>query len=254
MDTLLENLEADTYGILRATASLADAQIVRADEGLTEADVAQMLVTLSGTEKQGLGIVILQAEIDSAERNQPGPPVRAVLSIQVIESVIINRGTSGTGIKASKAALRVLNTLHHQRLGNRQLYAEKKPVEPLPMPDGLVSYTVTLYAEANGGTTTGRVRQLEFSLDEDGKLVIESATAGAAIYYTDDGTFPGASNATAILYSGPITITEDFTLRACAFLSPLLPSDISEADVNISDEFVTMNGETLTMGGEPLLL
>lgn len=254
MDTLLDTLEADAYGILRATASLADAQIVRADEGLTEADVAQMLVTLSGTEKQGLGIVVLQAEIDKAERNQPGPPLRAVVSIQVIESVIINRGASGTAIKASTAALRVLNALHHQRVGNRQLYAEKNPVEPLPMPEGLVSYTVTLYSEANGGTTTGRVRQLQFSLDENGDLVIESATAGAAIYYTTDGSFPGASNAEAILYDGAIEITDNMTLRACAFLSPLLPSDISEVVVDITDDIVSLNGETVTIGGEFILL
>lgn len=254
MDDLLEKLEADAYGILRATASLADAQIVRADEGLTEADVAQKLVTLTGTEKKGLGIVILPAEIDKAEREQPGPPVKAMVSVQVIEAVIINRGETGTGIKANVAAIRVLNALHHQRMGNRLLYAEKNPVEALPMKAGFVGYMVTLYSEANGGTLTGRVRQLAFSLDENGDLVIETATAGAAIYYTTDGSFPGAANEAATLYSAPLEITDNDTFRACAFLSPLLPSDISEVTVSIVDDIVSLNGETVTMGGDAVLL
>jgi hypothetical protein len=253
-DTVLEDTEADIFGILSATPSLALAKIIRADEGLTEADVAQSLVTMTGTEKIGLGIVVLPAEVVEAERNQPGPPLRISASCQVIEAVLINRGATGTGIKASVAALRALGALHHQQIGNRVLYAERNAVEPLPGKKGYVSYLVTLFSEANGSADVGRVRQLGFALDGDGDLVISTATAGAAIYYTTDGSFPGPSNDEATLYDGPVNITDDMTLRAAAFLSPLNPSDISEVIINITDSTVTLNGFTVTMGGEPILL
>lgn len=254
MSTMLDDIEADIHGILSAAPDLALAKILRADAGLTEADVAQALVTLTGTEKIGLGIVILPAEVTGAERNLPGLPLRVMASIQIIEAVLINRGATGTGIKASVAALRVLAALHQIRIGNRCLYADKNPIEAVSMKKGFVGYTVTLFSESNGGSGTGRVRDLEFSQDMSGDLLITTATAGAAIYYTTDGSFPGPSNDAALLYTGPVNITDDMTLRAAAFLPPLNPSDISEVRISITDSIVTLNGFTVTMGGEPILL
>lgn len=254
MSTLLDDIEADIHGILSAAPELALAKILRADAGLTEADVAQALVTLTGSEKIGLGIVILPAEVTGAERNLPGLPVRVMASVQIIEAVLINRGATGTGIKASVAALRVLDALHQLRIGNRCLYADKNPIEAVSMKNGFVGYTVTVFSESNGGSGTGRVRDLEFALDLSGDLTIATATAGAAIYYTTDGSFPGPSNAAAILYSAPITITDGMTLRAAAYLSPLNPSDISEVLISISEDAVTLNGIFITMGGAAVLL
>jgi Chitobiase/beta-hexosaminidase C-terminal domain len=248
-DQVLETTEADMFGILSATPSLALAKIIRADEGLTEADVAQKLVTLTGTEKIGLGIVVLPAEVVAAEKNQPGPPLRISASCQVIEAVLANRGASGTGIKASVAALRVLGALNNQMIGNRVLYADRNPVEPLPGKKGYVTYLVTLFSEANGSADVGRVGQLAFALDESGGLLITTATAGAAIYYTTDGSFPGPSNDVAGLCDGAIEIEDGMVLRACAFLSPLNPADISEVRISIGGT-ITLNGEVVTAGGQ----
>ncbi len=254
MSDLLDKIEADIYGILSAAPDLALTKILRADAGLTEADVAQVLVTLTGTEKIGLGLVVLPAEITDAEKNLPGLPVRVMASVQIIEAVLINRGATGTGIKASVAALRVLDALHQLRIGNRALYADKNPVEAVSMKKGFVGYTVTVFSETNGGSGTGRVRDLGFALDLSGNLEITTATAGAAIYYTTDGSFPGPSNAAATLFTAPVEINDDMTLRAAAYLSPINPSDISEVRVVISDEVITLNGFIVTIGGEPILL
>ena len=104
-DTLLEDIEADIYGILSSVPTLALAKVLRSDEGLTEADVAQKLVTLTGAEKIGLGLVVLPAEVVEAEKNLPNCAVRVSASVQVIEAVLMNReATNGTLIKASVAA------------------------------------------------------------------------------------------------------------------------------------------------------
>lgn len=52
---------------------------------------------------------------------------------------------------------------------------------------------------------------------------LSTSTEDAAIHYTLDGSKPSESDA---IYNGPITITANTPLRARAFLSPLVPSDI----------------------------
>ncbi len=252
---LLDQIEADIEGVLKATPGLALAKVLRADKGLTEADVAEKLVTLTGEDKIGLGLVVLPAEVIGADRNLPGMSLRVMASVQVIEAVLFNRdATNGTGIKASVAALRVLNTLHQLRVGNRLLYADRDPVEALPMKKGFVGYNVTVYAEHNGAGDAERVLDLAFAIDDDAKMVISTATSGAAIYYTDDGSFPGETNAEAMLYTGPITITTGMTFRAAAYASPLNPSGISEVRIVIADGSITLNGRVMTMGGRAILL
>src|SRR5581483_8399368 len=55
-------------------------------------------------------------------------------------------------------------------------------------------------------------------------LVISSATRGAAIYYTTNGSSPSATNG--ILFSAPIPISRTSTIRARAEKSGLLPSNV----------------------------
>lgn len=55
-------------------------------------------------------------------------------------------------------------------------------------------------------------------------VILSSATAGASIYYTLDGTLPSASSTS---YSSPISISSTTTLKAVAIKSGLADSDIS---------------------------
>jgi hypothetical protein len=216
--------------------------------------VQQKLATLTGSTKIGLAVIVMQPKIPRAEKNLPGPVVRVEQNIQVIEQVLLNRSASGTEIPANVATLRVLAALHQQVMGRSILYADQKPVEPLPGKKGYVTYLVTVYAEQLSASTVARVAPLAFGLDGDGDLLITTDTSGAAIYYTTDGSFPGPSNAEATLYSGAVPITDNLTIRAAAYLSPLNPSSISEVTVEIDGDLITFNGETVTFNGESLYL
>ena len=111
-DTVLRTIQADVMGLLKAVPGLALAQVLSADEGLTEADVQQKLSHLTGATKIGLAVIVMQPEIPRAEKNLPGPVVRVEQSIQVIESVLINRSGTGTEIPANVASMQVASRVH----------------------------------------------------------------------------------------------------------------------------------------------
>lgn len=145
-DDFLETLQADVVAILKAVPSLADVTIIPEDDGDMEAKITRKLGTLteSGSGKIGCVAVVMLPEITEAEANLPGPPVEVLVKVQVIEQHTINRGATGSGVRSSEGALRVLNALHHQGLAYAALYADKKPVEPVEVKKGFLSHMVTL--------------------------------------------------------------------------------------------------------------
>ena len=152
---ILENLQADVFAMLKATPGLALANIIADNEGDIEAKVAKALATLTPTGgKNGLAVVILLPEIVKAEENLPGPPLTVKLEIRTLENVLLNRAAAtGTLMRSSEAALRVLSTLHHAHLGDCFLAAEKDPVTAVEVKKGHVSHAVTLFVRFSGFVT-----------------------------------------------------------------------------------------------------
>ncbi|MCP5537472.1 MAG: lamin tail domain-containing protein [Akkermansiaceae bacterium] len=93
----------------------------------------------------------------------------------------------------------------------------------------LVYLTTPTPGAANTGGITGYVGDTTFSVHRGFftaafDLEITCATAGAAIYYTTDGTEPATNNGT--LYTGPVSISKTTVLRAAAFVSGYEPSNV----------------------------
>ena len=85
----------------------------------------------------------------------------------------------------------------------------------------------------NGGSYTGSV-----------SVTMTTATAGAAIYYTTDGSTPTQSS---IPYGGAVTLTNSATLKAAAFMSGYSPSGVASASFTINQPTVTT--PTITPNG-----
>ena len=93
---------------------------------------------------------------------------------------------------------------------------------------------VQLYVEDDGGTPAVTVSAPTFSPDggtyaSAQTVTIATATSGATIHYTTDGTTPSSQSAR---YTGPITITSTTTVRAIAILDGV-SSEVATATFTI---------------------
>ena len=84
------------------------------------------------------------------------------------------------------------------------------------------------------------------SIDGDANVSIGS-DAGAAIYYTTDGTTPTASST---LYTGSFQLTRNTTIKAMAMKSGLINSDVREMNYNefrVANPVFAQNGTKMTI-------
>ena len=89
------------------------------------------------------------------------------------------------------------------------------------------------------------VRDTTFTVDrgfytDPFDATISTATPGAAIYYTTDGSAPSETNGT--LYAGPVHITTTTTLRAAAFFPGYLPTNVDTHTYIFLDDVIQQDG------------
>jgi hypothetical protein len=72
----------------------------------------------------------------------------------------------------------------------------------------------------NGGSFSGSI-----------SVTLQTATSGASIYYTTNGSTPTQSST---LYTGPMTLTSSATVKAVAFKSGSNPSAVASAAFTVS--------------------
>ena len=179
----------------------------------------------------GIGLYV---EMPKLEIPKPNSLQRnLVASIGVIEERNMNM-TAGAGscVSSEELAELALDFMFGWMLGlSSALTPEVGAVRPAPdliKGEGLVVYRASVslrrehrpharcdmpgIVEAPAGTFT---------------LVNGATTPGAAIYYTTDGSFPGVSNAQAMLYAEPIQVAPGTKLLFAAWQARFLPSHIN---------------------------
>lgn len=234
-DRMLETLQADVLALLRCVPSLAAVNLLAEDEGDMETKILNALGTMTGgsTSKAGCVAVVLLPTVAKAEQNLPGPPVELQARVQVIERALLNRQASGTYLRSSQVALRVLSSLHQAVLGSSLLYAApSNPVEPVDVQKGFFSHMVTLqlrYRDLHGPGKPAAV-SVSISTGETPLITLACGTAESAIYYTVDGTYP--TPARGQLYSAPFSPPAVGTsIRSAAYVPDLNPGDVLEFEI-----------------------
>ena len=122
--------------------------------------------------------------------------------------------------------------------------------------EGYVGYMETpTPGTANAATVVGFVEDLTFShlrgrYSAPFTLTIATATPGATIRYTTNGSTPAANNGT--VYTGPIAVNGTTALRAAAFKPGWKAADIETHTYLFVDDIVSQTNATATALGFPL--
>jgi hypothetical protein len=183
-------------------------------------------------DKSGLAAFVMMPLLDTKEQELPGPFLHLKCQVRVQENPTVNMGANGTQIACEDFAIGVSQALHLWTPGGVAgiVRASRDTITPDLRFDPLVTYNVSVESEPS-------FDDLGFTLPPvievgGGTVALASATAGASIYYTLDGTTPFPSTGeivtTAQLYNAPFAApASGSVLRAAAFGAGLRGSDIT---------------------------
>nr|WP_246438234.1 chitobiase/beta-hexosaminidase C-terminal domain-containing protein [Prosthecobacter vanneervenii] len=105
-------------------------------------------------------------------------------------------------------------------------------ITEIPLPDGENCHELTLIQHV---TPDALVKVSTPTVTQEGAAIaLTCTTAGASIYYTLDGTFPGSGNAAASLYTAPISLESGIhQMRVCAQKDGMQASNDLIAEITI---------------------
>jgi hypothetical protein len=223
-DDPLTELQSDIKGYMLQCSNLNHLNIIADDKGALQstADKAVKTVTPRGG-KVGLAAVILRPTMTTANANMPGPQSDAIVTIMIVEHVLGNRGSLGSGIRASAMGTRVLRDLHHFQIGNRTLFSEPSAMRPAETAAGFVAYEIT-FRIALHNQPIEKTKAVTITND-GGTITLTSATPSSALQYSLDGSYPS------LTYTVPFSASSGDLVRALATSASLLPSSISELTI-----------------------
>jgi hypothetical protein len=233
-DNIFYLLQTDVKERLENDAFFSDVKVLLKRDGVTEQEVEIATGPQSKKAgKTGACCIVIMPEIPDTEGEGPGPSFPIEISVQVVEAPATNDLASvGTGKKAERIAFNVLNLLHLYspfHLGST-LVSRKRPIRPFEIGrSDWVSYLVSLEMRSSCDRTN-KVANPNISVVGT-TVSLTCATVGAFIYYTTDGSYPGAANAEAVLYAAPFEAAPGTMVRAVAYLANFIPSDSVAGDL-----------------------
>ncbi|HTJ77942.1 MAG TPA: chitobiase/beta-hexosaminidase C-terminal domain-containing protein [Rariglobus sp.] len=236
MSSLHERLQLDLYTRYLSDSFFADIEVSlirpRAKAGFAQI-YEQIEQVLGGIKKKagkaGASVQVLMPASDQLDPNVPGPRLDVLLTVRIQEIVPINLGPVGTGKTAEEIAEHCIQ-LGHQFTpfgGNILLFSSMVPTDAF---DPRVTVDVS-FSVKSGLQPVPKVARPAITAGGSLAFTLSCATAGAAIYYTTDGTYPGSGNTTATLYTGAVTLEAAATVRAAAQKDGLLPSDVVQLSI-----------------------
>lgn len=194
-------------------------------------------------EKRGLAIVIQAAGGRTPDENLQGAhflPANIVFS--VIENPEINRSANGlgeVGLDVAETLLDVMIKFKSAEQPGAHFHPAERGIERSEdVENGLIIWDV--FMRVNGGSQDTQAFVETPVITESAPLqaTITCATGGADIYYTIDESRPmfqgvGFANNNGTLYTGPITLAGETTVKARAFKTSLRASLIATRDFSV---------------------
>jgi hypothetical protein len=240
---IIKRLPFEMERRLTASEYFCDISAVVADEGNVTLEMKRKQVALTSKGgKTGVGVVILQLMLDDGFPNLQFGPMTLRPAIQVVELLELNRGKNGTGKAAREIARRIRDEFKGTIIFGltKSFETEKDFMEPVPLDLGpnAKGYEVRFKCLEGPADTVTQVALPGFAIvpGNPQTLAISCATAGAAIWFTTDDSYPVPTtidaNSTATQYGGPLPIPDaGFLVRAVAFAPGMIQSSPLRANI-----------------------
>lgn len=210
---------------------------VAEDHGDNLADVAQVQAVLGGNGSSssyipGMGIVWRTPTAVDALPNVRFGPMQIILPVRVLCDPEIYTQAGGT-LHATTVARHLRDLCKHYAPGGLTKTLTLRPPGIQAVEDWVpVAYEMafeTMESDTMIVTQVAAPVISASSASHPSTITLTCATAGAAIYYTTDGSNPGPNNGT--LYSTPFTQSAAARIRAGAYKSGSIPSNVTFADI-----------------------
>lgn len=228
MDPLQQDQE-DFAARLSADSYFADISVLLQRRGVTESDIETALSVLNEKlGKIGAVVIVLKPALLSTDPDAPGPEYKVSLTVQVITQPLFNDDASTGTQKSTEAIAERVRLLLHRFTTLGGIYSFVA-MQAETVAEGKDSFSVTFTRRA---CDTAERCGLPLITPDEGagsqEVTLSTATAGAAIYYTLDGSYPSSVNEEATLYTAPFA-PGTATLRCAAEKSGLQQSGVSQA-------------------------
>jgi hypothetical protein len=177
----------------------------------------------------GAGIIVEKPGFEVGSPNLPGPEGDLTLELLILEDRLTNAGpTEGTGLAADQIGQIIMDALHWQQFeGFGQMFCDRNAMTEAKDFQPLSAYRLKFRLRMPRGQTT-KVAQPTIT-ENAGTITLACTTVDAQIYYTTDETFPGRSNAAALLYGVPFPVEVGTVINVAAYCDGLTPSHLIQA-------------------------
>jgi hypothetical protein len=222
IDDYIQQLHDDVWGALSSDPGFLFVPVYQSRTPLTldsegnpvlgqSQQIEEMIKSaLAGLEqkngKAGLACVVMMPDVKGESVNSAAPAMQLIIKVRLIENRLTNEGVGGTGITASKLALHVVQVLNRRAFrGGNPLYCDlKNMVQEIPLPDDERAHECAFIQNI---TPDALPKVATPTISAVGTLItLACTTAGAAIYYTLDGGYPGSGGISGQLYTAPLTL------------------------------------------------
>ena len=228
----IEAAAVDLAARLRADPFFDDIAVIEEVSGDLEKNLLRALGTASaggtGTVGAAVSVELPSVRPDRNAQDAPGPALEMIFGVGVLVNRTAAFSSFGAGKSAEKIALTIANIIHHYSaagLGGQCGPFIFDGMLPFKRPEGNdTAYRLTFRASATVGRSS-KVREPAIAPGET-VVAISCATAGAAIYYSIDGTYPTT------LYEAPFALpASGSVIRASGVKTGFIASNTSAVQV-----------------------
>lgn len=237
---LIQELHDDIYGVLvndpgckfvsvhRSRTPLekdADGKAIVGDTKMFDELVEKALAGLEVRNgKAGLVAVVMLPDVQAMSAESPGPALRFLPVVRVVEDRLTNEGPDGTGITASRLALHIVQLLHRRSMrGSFTMFVDaERMIEEVTADGDRPAHEVHFILERSAQRLP-KVDKPTGTWEGDA-LGLSCTTQDAVMWWSNDGSWPGPENPKSWTYDRPM-INTGACVRVVAYHDDMAPSD-----------------------------